>query len=655
MSSTLDEFIITFKTKDHAKKFSKEWKRILGEKDYLYSPDETEDILDRFVKDNKKYVLKLEEEPLFSYYNGGDQIHLVILSFLESFPEIELDAEYMCTFDNTPDALLNIYSYHNGILHIRCAYSEQGEGDYCPICEKDIEPQLIRLNPSSNLNDFVCPHCGAKLKYDADIAEYDLELVHGRWKYPREFPFRLDGEQDIMDIIENGVIPGYILNKTEAKKTGMTKIMLTKDTAEDLKNIEAEPIDDIRRKITIDFVDLPYTLVATPDDETGNVVIRLFCRQVYDDEYENEDGTILWNPSDSSILDVEIEGDIDEAIPELAITSYDRLASYLESSDQFRDYDTTDLQLENLFVYTEEGKIYGKIIYGKGRPDLLAYGLFDGFEYVRPCAREEELVEERKDGMPEEQTDVEEPEKTVVSFDNRIDVQELRQKLESAKIGSLITMGQWFLKDDSSFKFSINSMIRIWGKEKATEEFYKAKGDTFPLSMDEWLEDNTKKPENIRWVMTDIVGNRFLLVSESIIGIQEFNRIDSSLTWKNSFLRKWLNGDFYDKAFSQEEKRLIVQTEVPNDSENPRKWEKYNSTKDKVFLLSREELEKYYPNEKDREVFIDSSAYPYTDSYWVRTPGKRGEDVAVMKMDGTFGETQCNDEVGVRISVWVQM
>lgn len=45
MLATLDELTITLKTKDQAKRFSKEWKRILGDGDYLYDPDETENKL----------------------------------------------------------------------------------------------------------------------------------------------------------------------------------------------------------------------------------------------------------------------------------------------------------------------------------------------------------------------------------------------------------------------------------------------------------------------------------------------------------------------------------------------------------------------------------------------------------------------------------
>ena len=65
----------------------------------------------------------------------------------------------------------------------------------------------------------------------------------------------------------------------------------------------------------------------------------------------------------------------------------------------------------------------------------------------------------------------------------------------------------------------------------------------------------------------------------------EAKRFDSfSNNWNNSEIRKWLNGDFYNKAFTDQDKNIISS---------------FNG--DNVFLLSKEEAEKYFANDDARK------------------------------------------------------
>ncbi len=99
-------------------------------------------------------------------------------------------------------------------------------------------------------------------------------------------------------------------------------------------------------------------------------------------------------------------------------------------------------------------------------------------------------------------------------------------------------------------------------------------------------------------------------------------RFDSrSNVWSNSEIREWLNGEFYNQAFTDQEKKSINLSNLSD-----------VGTSDNVFLLSKEEAEKYFANDYERrcratEYAVKNGAYvvEYGDyagySYWwLRSP-----------------------------------
>ncbi|MCR5616734.1 MAG: DUF6273 domain-containing protein [Clostridiales bacterium] len=80
----------------------------------------------------------------------------------------------------------------------------------------------------------------------------------------------------------------------------------------------------------------------------------------------------------------------------------------------------------------------------------------------------------------------------------------------------------------------------------------------------EIFEFGNYKDENIEWIIKErnfILGEdkvRLSLLSKYALDCKPFN--DSGVSsWQNSSLRKWLNGDFYDEAFSESEKESIIE------------------------------------------------------------------------------------------------
>lgn len=106
--------------------------------------------------------------------------------------------------------------------------------------------------------------------------------------------------------------------------------------------------------------------------------------------------------------------------------------------------------------------------------------------------------------------------------------------------------------------------------------------------------DTENGPEPLEWeVLEDSNGSR-LLISRYIIDCRQYNTDDTAVSWESCTLRSWLNGEFFDTAFSPAEKDHILMAKVSNPVNEYYKTDNENETKDKVFCLSVEEIRKYY-------------------------------------------------------------
>lgn len=101
----------------------------------------------------------------------------------------------------------------------------------------------------------------------------------------------------------------------------------------------------------------------------------------------------------------------------------------------------------------------------------------------------------------------------------------------------------------------------------------------------------------IEWLVLARDGNKALLISRYGLDAQPYNKDNTSVTWETCTLRTWLNGMFYNKAFSSAEQAAILTTNVDNSkSQCYSGWNTSggNNTQDKVFLLSYAEASKYF-------------------------------------------------------------
>lgn len=71
---------------------------------------------------------------------------------------------------------------------------------------------------------------------------------------------------------------------------------------------------------------------------------------------------------------------------------------------------------------------------------------------------------------------------------------------------------------------------------------------------------NDTEEEDIEWVVWDVRDREVLLVSRYGLNYIPYHAgWISNITWEHCTLRKWLNNDFLDMAFSKSEKREFWQ------------------------------------------------------------------------------------------------
>ena len=184
----------------------------------------------------------------------------------------------------------------------------------------------------------------------------------------------------------------------------------------------------------------------------------------------------------------------------------------------------------------------------------------------------------------------------------------------------------------------------------------------------------------IEWLVLARDGNKALLISRYGLDAQRYNKDTTSVTWETCTLRMWLNGTFYNKAFSSAEQAAILTTNVDNSKNQCYSgWSTngWKNTQDKVFLLSYAEANKYfgvtYYNSSNTKSRVAPTAYAiahgaWTSSsdktadsvnagwWWLRSPGSDQRSAAYVFADGSLYDLSVgSDSASVRPALWVNI
>ena len=184
------------------------------------------------------------------------------------------------------------------------------------------------------------------------------------------------------------------------------------------------------------------------------------------------------------------------------------------------------------------------------------------------------------------------------------------------------------------------------------------------------------------WRVLDTQGDKMLLISEDILEQRAFHPCYAGVTWENSTLRQYLNIDFYN-LFDEAERENIVETKLTNPDNHWYGINGGNDTVDKIFILSLEEVDRYFGNSGDylskRRKKYDNGSWVFDDNgwilsnkhdssriaklgggmasfWWLRSPGYSDCTVAYVSTTGNIppnGDRVCIGRGGVRPALWV--
>ena len=172
------------------------------------------------------------------------------------------------------------------------------------------------------------------------------------------------------------------------------------------------------------------------------------------------------------------------------------------------------------------------------------------------------------------------------------------------------------------------------------------------------------KVEPIRWRYLSQEGKKVQYRSENLLCEREWKTTDTLASgqklnnYKESDIRKWLNGEFLNKAFYYD-RALIVPTDVDNSVSSTMDYSNSNicsNTNDRVYLLSKKDIynENYgFVDDESRLAYYNGEV----DYWWTRSPD------ASAKANGTYGVSgsgtattgmYCANERGIRPALTFQ-
>ncbi|MBE5767194.1 MAG: hypothetical protein E7335_08540 [Clostridiales bacterium] len=201
-------------------------------------------------------------------------------------------------------------------------------------------------------------------------------------------------------------------------------------------------------------------------------------------------------------------------------------------------------------------------------------------------------------------------------------------------------------------------------------------------------------PEPIEWFVLEVENGRALVVSRHALELMPYHNTiewDTSLMWETWDIRAWLNGEFLETAFTAAEIARIPTVTVEAQL-NSFSYNQGNDTRDKVFLLSYNEVPRYFGNGRTRtcrpteyaiaryeaktgrqwKQIVDDvwEEYTGTCSWWLRTPGDFPGSATISHHRGglgfmssysftfpyaAFGYPEPDYHHGVRPAMWIDL
>lgn len=165
----------------------------------------------------------------------------------------------------------------------------------------------------------------------------------------------------------------------------------------------------------------------------------------------------------------------------------------------------------------------------------------------------------------------------------------------------------------------INKRAQANSQEKAAEA----------VSMDQWAVNDKVTFGKYNWKVLNIdeEHDEVLLFGVNSDKFEEltnhsFHDKEEAVTWKDSAIRTWLNGEFLENGFTPEERAMIVLSDVENSDNSKYQTEGGEDTQDYIYLPGEKDVEQYWSIIKSVSL-----------NWLLRTPGKEADSVMYVTDD----------------------
>jgi len=163
------------------------------------------------------------------------------------------------------------------------------------------------------------------------------------------------------------------------------------------------------------------------------------------------------------------------------------------------------------------------------------------------------------------------------------------------------------------------------------------------------------------WRVLEVSNNKALLISDGILETRQYHKEFTEITWEQCSLRKYLNGKFL-QSFAATDRKKIIETRIKTPNNPLLNASGGKDTKDFIFLLSLDEVKRFFPTDEERTVVYYGSAH----WWWLRSPGQNNAQAAIVKAQGGVGkyangaiggagERIIKEDGGIRPALWIKL
>ena len=405
----------------------------------------------------------------------------------------------------------------------------------------------------------------------------------------------------------------------------------------------------------------------------------------------------------NSFLDAPEDAEVDNSVLDYVFDSPDkRLASPNEVfnrltfsenvkvyEDDFKDEERDEESYKNGIYYTALSKMGGE-------NPLLYYEALKGFEAIRGWKDSEELIEECKAIIPKLEKQEESQKKESEYREKRrkqmfaigipfsvlaivgilisvlvlIPNSRYSKALEYQKNGDVISAYESFVSLNG-YKDSEQKASELFDEYKQKKIYFAGVGETVYFGSYNQDNDKSNGNEDIAWLVLEKKDDSLLLLSVYGLDSQRYNENAQAVNWETSTVRKWLNDDFYNAAFNENQRKKIINSVCPADSNPNYDTDPGKDTIDKVFLLSISEAKKYLLSAEQlrcvptlyttyRAVALGANNYSggRSSTWFLRTPGQDETMAAYVSSDGIIRQVGYSvdlDIVAIRPAIRVNI